>query len=152
MGCFFASVNKSPIRLPPIEEEEYEEMEDRDLDGRKHVVVGQTSDGMYSIDLHPESLFARLVPEPGNTAETEFRLYIKNHIPRQFSQDEYGNLPSVDKMELRQLAGLQSQLWREIPRAQAAHASPPEEVTRDDLLIAAVIDRIAETLAGCKFF
>lgn len=123
---------------------------DRDLGQRKHVNTANNADGMYGVNLHTDSNFARFPVNEGLPARVELCAYIKKHFSKQRFQDNYGRPCLAEDLEPGYMARLQAMLWQDIPRAQAAILPKPDHITGDDALAADVVMWIGNTLAQCE--
>jgi hypothetical protein len=126
-----------------------EEEADRDLEGSKHVLTGPKRDGVYSIGstkLHA----IQLVEKGEKDVEQELRDYLISSVPKEMLTDDYGQVLPIDQFQPHKLVQFQAKLWEDLPRSQAANASPSGSCSPGDILLGVVIESIARKLARGK--
>ncbi|KAH7128248.1 hypothetical protein B0J11DRAFT_578480 [Dendryphion nanum] len=84
----------------------------------KHIDTEKGADGLYYINSSPSTVAARF--SFAHETTDEFRAYVKTMLPRQLIRDRYDEVQPVGDLEAQHLARLQSKLWCELPRGQAA--------------------------------
>lgn len=130
---------------------EDEELLERDIDGRKHILVDNNEDGVYVIDSRNNSTFARFPVNEGTEAVTKFRAFLQIHVPELYFEHCQDNICPAEEIAPTYLPRLQTILWGSLPRTQAA-VTPAQlgELSEDDILAAKTVAWIAKVLGAGK--